>query len=712
MNGLKRMCASSPVWVQSKIAALSDGARIAINSKCAGVERADVPTVLASLALLYPECWEMAGFAFVALWHRRRIHSLYYKMNKSKTQLSVTFLNAVRKHNPFAVYTRDYLLSYQALVTLTSRYALNEFETPQDIFLRTAISLYPHDEHAFRTVYDDMSLLRYVHATPTLVNAGKSMASYASCFLLSVQSDSIEGIYDTVRDCAIISKRGGGVGINVSNVRSALSPLRGRRACKGVLPVCKLLNETVAYVNQGGTRPGACCVYIEIWHPDLYALLDAKVATGEEGGKARNLFFALWICDIFMRRVRDGGDWSFLCPVKAAVLIDQFGERFSSTYARLERNATLCRIPARKVWSRILRTQMATGGPFIMYKNACNAFSNQRTEGVIRGSNLCTEIMQITNEQTVSVCTLASVSLPACVVRETFSYVVLERIVRQLVRNLNRTLDTQTLPLVQCEKSLRAIGIGIQGLADVFIRLGLPFTDDKSRVLNARIAEHVYFYALDESCVLAETHGAYEGFKNSPMAHGEFAFHHYPHVKRTLAWDALAERIQAHGVRNSLVTANMPTVSTSLILGNEQCFQPIYSNAVVHRTIAGEFSQINPTLVDHLRRLSLWNEHVRRKILASRGSVQRIDSLSTHTKALFRTIWEIGQRDLLDMNLDRQAFVDQSQSFSAHFEEPDEEALSNYHFYGWIRYIKTGMYYLHSLPKSNAAPVTCEMCAA
>jgi len=638
------------------------------------------------------------------------------------------------------LYERDYDRSFFGFKTWERSYALRchgkIVERTQDMFLRVAIGIHhPEDPtncsqaendaavDACIETYDLLSQGFFIHATPTLFNAATPAPQMSSCFLVQMKEDSIAGIYDTLKQCALISKSAGGIGVAVSNVRAANSYIRGTNGqSNGLVPMLRVFNDTARYVDQGGgKRKGAFAAYLEPWHADIFDFLELKKNHGNEEHRARDLFYGLWIPDLFMQRVANNEEWSLFCPNEAPGLHNVHSNEFEALYCRYEQEGKArAVISAQKLWHRIIESQIETGTPYMLYKDACNQKSNQQNLGCIKSSNLCTEIIEYTDPDEIAVCNLASLALPKFVNKETntFEHEKLACVVAVAVRNLNKIIDRNFYPLPEARRSNlrhRPIGLGVQGLADVFLMLRMPFASDEAKKLNREIFETIYFAALSESCRLAEIIGKpYETFAGSPLSEGKLQFdlwNELPESERSGSarrwdWNALRMRIGLAGVRNSLLVAPMPTASTSQILGNNECIEPYTSNAYTRRVLAGEFMVINEHLVRDLIELNLWDEKMRNNIIKNRGSVQNIDEIPADLKALYKTVWEISQRDLIDMAADRGIYIDQSQSFNVHLPQPNYSQLTSLHFYAWKKGLKTGMYYLRSKAGADAIQFT------
>ncbi|QIG59788.1 hypothetical protein [Dishui Lake phycodnavirus 3] len=626
------------------------------------------------------------------------------------------------------VTKRDYDFGYFGLKTMEKSYLQRLdgvlMETPQYMFMRVAIGIHGEDIASVLETYDKMSQGFFIHATPTLFNSGTPRPQMSSCFLIANKDDSIDGIYDTVKECAAISKWAGGIGLHIHNIRANKSHIRGTNGTSdGIIPMLRVYNATARYVNQAGRRKGSIAVYLEPWHADIMEFLELRLNQGDEEARCRDLFSALWIPDLFMKRVEQGGQWSLFCPDKAPGLSDAIGEEFEALYTKYEEegraNAT---IPAAEIWKAILKSQTETGTPYMLYKDACNAKSNQKNLGVIKSSNLCTEILEFTDKDETAVCNLASVALPKFVDPETktFDYEELHRVTKTVTKNLNRVIDRNFYPVETARRSNmrhRPIGLGVQGLADVFILCRHAFDSDEAKEMNARIFETMYHAALEASSELAEVEGSYDTFEGSPASQGILQFDMWEgETKLHYDWDALKERIKEKGLRNSLLMAPMPTASTAQILGNNECFEPYTTNIYLRRTLAGEFVVVNRHLVDDLKNIGLWSKEMKDLMVKAGGSIQNIVDIPDDIKKLYRTVWEIKMKDVIDMAADRGRFIDQSQSMNLFMESPTLAKLSSMHMYAWKKGLKTGMYYLRS--KAKARPIQfslepeCVACSA
>jgi ribonucleoside-diphosphate reductase alpha subunit len=625
---------------------------------------------------------------------------------------------------------RDFNFGYFGLKTLEKSYLQRVdgklIETPQYMFMRVAIGIHGKDIPSVLETYDKMSQGLFIHATPTLFNAGTPRPQMSSCFLIANKADSIDGIYGTLTECAQISKWAGGIGMHIHDIRANKSRIRGTNGqSDGIIPMLRVFNATARYVNQAGRRKGSIAVYLEPWHADIMDFLELRLNQGDEEARCRDLFSAMWIPDLFMKRVEEGGTWSLFCPDTAKGLSDVYGKEFDELYTKYEEEGLAsATVPAADVWKAILKSQTETGTPYMLYKDACNAKSNQKNLGVIKSSNLCTEILEFTDKDETSVCNLASIALPKYVNRETktFDYDKLHEVVKTVTKNLNRVIDRNFYPVETARRSNmkhRPIGLGVQGLADVFILCGLPFDSEKSRLMNAHIFETMYHAALEASSELAEIEGSYESFEGSPASEGVLQpdmWEGETKFSGRYDWDAMRERVKMKGLRNSLLMAPMPTASTAQILGNNECFEPYTTNIYLRRTLAGEFVVVNKHLVDDLKKVGLWSKEMKDIMVKAGGSIQNIVDIPDDIKNLYKTVWEISQKCIIDMAADRGRFIDQSQSMNLFIESPTLSKLSSMHMYAWKSGLKTGMYYLRS--KAKARPIQfslepdCVACSA
>lgn len=619
------------------------------------------------------------------------------------------------------IYDRDFSYDYFGFKTLERSYLLRidrrVVERPQHMLMRVAVGIHCGDIDAVLETYDALSSKLFTHASPTLFNAATPRPQLSSCFLLTMTDDSIEGIYDTLKRCAVISKSAGGIGLATHNIRATRSYIRGTNGTSnGIVPMLRVFNDTARYVDQGGgKRKGAFAVYLEPWHADIFEFLELRKNHGKEESRARDLFYGLWVCDLFMKRVENDESWSLFCPNEAPGLADVWGEEFDTLYRRYEEEGRARKvIDARKLWFAILDAQIETGTPYMLYKDSCNRKSNQQNLGTIRCSNLCTEIVEYTSPDEVAVCNLASIALNKFVdlsrSKPVYDFEKLRDVTKKVTRNLNKIISVNYYPVKEAERSNlrhRPIGIGCQGLADTFIMMRMPFESDAARELNKSIFETIYYAALEASCELAKRDGPYDTYEGSPASKGILQ----PDLWGVIPsdrwdWTTLRDNIRKYGVRNSLLVAPMPTASTSQILGNNECFEPYTSNLYTRRVLAGEFTIINHHLVKDLQALGLWTPSIKTKIIAGNGSVQHISEIPSNIRALYKTVWEISQKRLLDMAADRGAFIDQSQSLNVHMASPNVGKLSSMHFHGWKSGLKTGMYYLRTRPAADALKFT------
>lgn len=683
----------------------------------------------AALASQHPEYALLAGRIAVSNLHKMTVPSVFsvlHVMSDEVRAFAERFLMTLDKELKFE---NDMKYDYFGFKTLERSYLVKDdaqrvVERPQVMLMRVALGIHVGDVGAVLETYNMMSERIFTHATPTMFNSGTKFAHLASCFLLPVEEDSIIGIFNTVRKTAEISKAAGGIGFSVSNVRAAGSAIVSTGGTSsGLLPFLRVFESTARAVDQGGgKRKGAFAAYLEPWHADVRIFIEMKKNHGVEELRARDLFYALWIPDLFMRRVKGNQKWTLFCPSKCPDLIDLCGEAFDARYEEYERQegVAVSTLPAQELWFAILDAQIETGTPYMLYKDACNLKSNHMNLGTIRSSNLCTEVVQYSSADEIAVCNLASLSLPAFVRPKSFvegdmnlifDFVNLFRATCVVTRNLNRVIDRNCYAREEARNSNRRhrpIGIGVQGLADVFAMLDLPFDSQGARDLNRDIFETIYYASLDASCVLAEKDGAYETFKGSPTSQGKLQMDLWNVTVTDKRWDwtALRMRIAKFGLRNSLLVAPMPTASTAQILNNNECFEPFTSNLYVRRVLAGEFAVVNKHLVRRLDALGLWTDEIRTSIIAGNGSVQHVPQIPDNVKAVFKTVWEMSMRTLIDLSAERAPFVDQSQSLNLFVEAPTHAKLTSMHFYAWNKGLKTGMYYLRTKPAADAVKVT------
>ena len=617
------------------------------------------------------------------------------------------------------IYDRDFNYDYFGFKTLERSYLLkinNEIvERPQHMLMRVAVGIHKDDLDAVVDTYNGLSEGWFTHATPTLFNSGTPKPQMSSCFLLTTQEDSISGIYDTLKQCAKISQNAGGIGLAIHDIRATGSYIKGTNgSSNGIVPMLRVFNDTARYVDQGGgKRKGSFAIYIEPWHADIHDFLDLKKNHGKEEQRARDLFYALWIPDLFMKRVEENGDWTLMCPNECRGLADNHGAAFEKLYTKYEAEGRGRKtIKAQDLWFKILESQIETGTPYMLYKDAANGKSNQQNLGTIRSSNLCTEIIEYTAPDEVAVCNLASIALPKYVNNGEFDHEKLFQVTYQATVNLNRIIDRNYYPIPEARNSNmrhRPIGLGVQGLADVFILMRHPFDSDEARALNREIFETIYYAACTASKDLAKEEGAYETFKGSPASEGRLQFDLWGVTPTDRwEWDVLKDEIKEHGMRNSLLLAPMPTASTAQILGNNECFEPYTSNIYTRRTLSGEFIIVNKHLLRDLTKLGLWDDDMKNRIISANGSIQNINEIPDNLKALYRTAWEIPQRALIDMSADRGAYICQSQSLNVFMENVTTAKLTSMHFYAWKQGLKTGMYYLRTKAATDAIKFTVD----
>lgn len=650
------------------------------------------------------------------------------KTGQNAPLISKEAYGVIKKHaallDSSIIYDRDFGYDYFGFKTLERSYLMKVegriVERPQHMLMRVAVGIHMDDIEAAVETYNLLSEKWFTHATPTLFNAATPKPQLSSCFLLTMQDDSIDGIYDTLKQCAKISQSAGGIGLSIHNVRATGSYIKGTGGVSnGIVPMLRNFDMTARYVDQGGgKRKGSFAIYLEPWHADIFDFLDMKKNHGKEELRARDLFYALWISDLFMKRVEDNDVWSLFCPNEAPGLAECYGEDFEKLYTKYEREGKYRKqVKAQDLWFEILEAQIETGTPYMLYKDAANKKSNQKNLGTIKSSNLCTEIMEYTAPDEVAVCNLASIALPKFVTEEgKFDHQRLYEITKVITKNLNKVIDVNYYPVEEAKNSNlrhRPIGIGVQGLADTFLLLKMPFESEEARGLNKHIHETIYFAAMTASMELAKVDGPYETFKGSPVSKGIFQFDMWnvtPDSGRW-DWDSLKKEVKQNGVRNSLLLAPMPTASTSQILGNNECFEPYTSNIYSRRTLSGEFIIANKHLMKDLIELGLWNDTMKNRLIEANGSIQSIPEIPQHIKDLYKTVWEISQKAIIDMAADRGAFICQSQSMNVHIQDPNFGKLTSMHFYAWKKGLKTGMYYLRSKAATAAIQFTVEKTA-
>ena len=734
----------------------------------------------AALSVQHPDYNTLAGRIVISNHHKNTDSSFFSVMkklyeftdihNKQHSIVSSEFFSIVEKHktefDDMIVHDRDYLIDYFGFKTLERAYLMKYnnviVERPQYLWLRVAIGIHGNNLEKVKTTYDLMSQKYFTHATPTLFNAGTPKPQLSSCYLLALEDDSISGIYSTLKDCAQISKWAGGIGLHIHNVRAQGSHIRGTNgSSNGIVPMLRVFNTTARYVDQGGgRRNGSFAIYLEPWHADIDNFLELKKNHGDEEMKARDLFYALWIPDLFMERVNSNGEWTLMCPDECPGLSDAYGDEFVKLYTDYEtKNKGRKTIKARDLWFRIMDSQMETGTPYILYKDAANKKSNQQNLGTIKSSNLCTEIIEYSDDKETAVCNLASIGLSRFVREDKlFDYEKLHEVTKVVTDNLNRVIDINFYPTDKTKRSNlrhRPIGLGVQGLADVFALMNVPFTSNDARSINKKIFETIYHASMEQSMEIAKERytliqegkkediyneyeikledksfcGAYSSFEGSPLSKGIFQFDMWNVTpSTTFNWESLRQDVIKYGVRNSLLVAPMPTASTAQILGNNECFEPFTSNIYTRRTIAGEFIIVNKYLMKELIDLKLWDEDLKNNIISNNGSIQHIQGIPIHIKDKYKIVWEIPMKHLIDMAKDRGAFICQSQSLNLWMEEPTYKSLTSMHFYSWKAGLKTGIYYLRRKAKHQAQQFTiepdkknvpqeeehevCEMCSA
>jgi ribonucleoside-diphosphate reductase alpha chain len=617
------------------------------------------------------------------------------------------------------IYDRDFRYDFFGFKTLERSYLLRlkgeVAERPQQMLMRVAVGIHKDDLDSAIETYNYMSEGWFTHATPTLFNSGTPKPQMSSCFLLTTKEDSIPGIYDTLKQCAQISQSAGGIGLSIHDIRATGSYIKGTNGTSnGIVPMLRVFNDTARYVDQGGgKRKGSFAIYVEPWHADIFDFLDLRKNHGKEEQRARDLFYALWIPDLFMQRVEENGDWTLMCPNECPGLADVHGKDFEKLYKKYESEGKGRKaIKAQELWFKILESQIETGTPYMLYKDAANEKSNQKNLGTIKSSNLCTEIIEYTAPDEVAVCNLASIALPKFVADGKFDHEKLFKVAYRVTKNLDKVIDANYYPVAEARNSNmrhRPIGIGVQGLADTFILMRQAFESDEAKQLNKDIFETIYYAALTASKDLAIENGTYESYKGSPVSKGVLQFDMW-NVKPSerWEWDLLRDEIKKNGVRNSLLLAPMPTASTAQILGNNECFEPYTSNIYTRRVLSGEFIIVNKHLLRDLVKLGIWDDRLKNKLMASNGSIQNIDEIPENIKNLYKTAWEISQKVLLDMAADRGAFIDQSQSLNIFMENANFAKLTSMHFYGWKAGLKTGMYYLRTKSATDAIKFTLD----
>ncbi len=689
----------------------------------------------ASMTVSHPDFAQLAARIAVSNLHKNTKKSfsetmtdMYLYVNPRTNQESplisdevyeVIMANAERLDSTI-IYNRDFNYDYFGFKTLERSYLLRIngqiVERPQHMLMRVSVGIHLNDIESAIETYELMSKKFFTHATPTLFNAGTPKPQMSSCFLLTMQDDSIDGIYDTLKHTAKISQSAGGIGLSIHNVRATGSYIRGTNGTSnGIVPMLRVFNDTARYVDQGGgKRKGSFAIYVEPWHADIFDFLDLRKNHGKEEMRARDLFYAMWMNDLFMKRVQEDAQWTLMCPNECPGLYDVYGDEFDAMYIAYE-NAGKGRktIKARELWEKILESQIETGTPYMLYKDAANRKSNQKNLGTIRSSNLCTEIMEYTSADEIAVCNLASISLPMFVENGEFNHTLLYDVTKRVTRNLNKVIDRNYYPVKEAENSNmrhRPVGLGVQGLADAFILLRMPFTSDGAKKLNQEIFETMYFAALTSSMEMAKEEGPYSTFEGSPISKGEFQYNLWGLSDGDLSgrwdWASLRKEVMQNGVRNSLLMAPMPTASTSQILGNNEAFEPYTSNIYTRRVLSGEFIVVNKHLLQDLVNLGLWNENLKQEIMRANGSIQNIDIIPQEIKELYKTVWEMSMKDIIDMSRQRGYFIDQSQSLNLFMEGATFAKLTSMHFYAWQSGLKTGMYYLRTKSAVDAIKFT------
>ena len=693
--------------------------------------------IAATMTTTHPDFARLAARISVSNLHKNTkksfsetMEDLYTYVNprtgKAAPLLSDEIYEAIMKNaellDSTIIYNRDFGYDYFGFKTLERSYLLKLngkiVERPQHMLMRVSVGIHPHNMDAAIETYELMSKKYFTHATPTLFNSGTPKPQMSSCFLLAMKDDSIDGIYDTLKQTAKISQSAGGIGLSIHNIRATGSYISGTNGTSnGIVPMLKVFNDTARYVDQGGgKRKGSFAMYVEPWHADIFDFLDLKKNHGKEEMRARDLFYAMWIPDLFMKRVEANAEWTLMCPNECPDLYNRHSEEFEELYLKYESEGKGRKtIKARELWEKILESQIETGTPYMLYKDAANRKSNQKNLGTIRSSNLCTEIMEYTSPDEVAVCNLASIALPMFVKDGAFDHKELYRVTKRVTKNLNQVIDRNYYPVKEAENSNmrhRPIGLGVQGLADAFIMLRMPFTSDDAKKLNEEIFETLYFAAVTASMEEAKEVGPYETYKGSPISQGEFQHNLWGVKDEDLSgrwdWAKLRKEVKKHGVRNSLLVAPMPTASTSQILGNNECFEPYTSNIYTRRVLSGEFIVVNKHLLEDLVSLGLWNENLKQELMRANGSVQHIDIIPQEIKELYKTVWELSMKDIIDMSRHRGYFIDQSQSLNLFMENANYSKLTSMHFYAWKSGLKTGMYYLRTKAAVDAIKFTLD----
>ena len=693
--------------------------------------------IAASMTTTHPDFAQLAARISVSNLHKNTKKSfsetmtdLYHYVNprtgKDAPLLSDEVYKVIKDNADFLdssiIYNRDFGYDFFGFKTLERSYLLKLngkiVERPQHMLMRVSIGIHLDDLDAVIETYELMSKRYFTHATPTLFNSGTPKPQMSSCFLLTMQEDSIDGIYDTLKQTAKISQSAGGIGLSIHNIRATGSYISGTNGTSnGIVPMLRVFNDTARYVDQGGgKRKGSFAIYVEPWHADIYDFLELKKNHGKEEMRARDLFYAMWVPDLFMKRVEENSTWTLMCPNECPGLYDCHSEEFDALYLSYEKEGKGRKtIKARELWEKILESQIETGTPYMLYKDSANRKSNQQNLGTIRSSNLCTEILEYTSPDEIAVCNLASIALPMFIKDGAFDHDELFRVTKQVTKNLNRVIDRNYYPVQEAANSNfrhRPVGLGVQGLADAFIKLRMPFTSEEAKQLNQEIFETLYFAAVTASVEEAEKDGPYETYKGSPMSKGQFQYNMWGIKDEELsgrwAWGDLRKQVKKHGVRNSLLVAPMPTASTSQILGNNECFEPYTSNIYTRRVLSGEFIVVNKHLLIDLVSLGLWNEDMKQELMRANGSIQNIEGIPDHIKELYLTVWEMSMKDIIDMSRQRGYFIDQSQSLNLFMEGATMAKLTSMHFYAWKSGLKTGMYYLRTKSAVDAIKFTLD----
>ncbi|MFD2602190.1 ribonucleoside-diphosphate reductase subunit alpha [Flavobacterium suzhouense] len=689
----------------------------------------------ASMTITHPDYAQLAARIAVSNLHKNTkksfsetMNDMYHYVNPRTGQESPLLSDEVHAAimanaevlDSTIIYNRDFNYDYFGFKTLERSYLLRIngqiVERPQHMLMRVSVGIHLNDIPAAIETYELMSKKFFTHATPTLFNAGTPKPQMSSCFLLTMKDDSIDGIYDTLRNTAKISQSAGGIGLSIHNVRATGSYIRGTNGTSnGIVPMLRVFNDTARYVDQGGgKRKGSFAIYIEPWHADIFDFLDLRKNHGKEEMRTRDLFLALWIPDMFMKRVQEDGTWTLMCPNECPGLYDVHSDEFDALYLKYEAEGKGRKtVKARELWEKVLESQIETGLPYMLYKDAANRKSNQKNLGTIRSSNLCTEIMEYTSPDEVAVCNLASISLPMFVENGKFNHDFLYQVTKRITRNLNKVIDRNYYPVKEAENSNmrhRPVGLGVQGLADAFILMRMPFTSDEAKALNQEIFETIYFAAVTASMEMAKEEGPYSTFQGSPISQGEFQYNLWGLNDNDLSgrwdWASLRKEVMEHGVRNSLLMAPMPTASTSQILGNNEAFEPYTSNIYTRRVLSGEFIVVNKHLLEDLVNLGIWNESLKQEVMRANGSIQNIDIIPQDIKDLYKTVWEMSMKDIIDMSRQRGYFIDQSQSLNLFMEGATFSKLTSMHFYAWQSGLKTGMYYLRTKSAVDAIKFT------